>query len=246
MNSIPFDIFTLVTLLVLAIIVPLTGIWDFRRLLQCVEEGRADARTKFYTWTLVMEWSLVLAFSGYWLVAGRGLAHLGLVPMVSGWQWLAIGLGVAATFLMIGQMVTTIGNLDKLKDARDEIGNLIEIAPHSSSEDRLFAAVAVTAGVCEEILYRGVLLAALTPLIGTWPAVALSSVIFGLGHAYQGLAGIGKTALIGLVMALLTVFSGTLFVAMLLHVVIDLTSGRIMAAATREIPKLSEEELQIM
>ena len=46
--------------------------------------------------------------------------------------------------------------------------------------------------------------------MGTWPAVALSSLIFGLGHAYQGPAGMGKTGLVGLVMALLTVASGSL------------------------------------
>ncbi len=53
---------------------------------------------------------------------------------------------------------------------------------------------------------------------------------FGLGHAYQGIAGIAKTGLIGLVLALLTVFSGSLFIAIVLHTVVDLTSGRIIPA----------------
>ncbi len=118
------------------------------------------------------------------------------------------------------------------------------MAPQSANEMRLFAAVAVTAGVCEEILYRGVLLAVLTPLVGTWPAVALSTAVFGLGHTYQGVAGIGKTALVGRVMAMLTVFSGSLFVAILLHAVVDLTSGRTMAAAKRDVTRLPETELQ--
>ena len=100
----------------------------------------------------------------------------------------------------------------------------------------MFGLVSVTAGVCEEILYRGLLLAVLSPVVGTWPAVLLSSLIFGLGHAYQGASGIIKTTVIGLVMALLAVFSGSLFVPMLLHAVIDLTSGRMMGAALREVP----------
>jgi len=73
----------------------------------------------------------------------------------------------------------------------------------------------------------------LTPAVGLWPAVALSSVIFGMGHAYQGFPGIVKTTLVGLGMALLTVFSGSLLVAMVLHTVIDLTSGRMMGAALK-------------
>jgi membrane protease YdiL (CAAX protease family) len=48
------------------------------------------------------------------------------------------------------------------------------------------------------------------------------------------MAGIGKTALVGLVMALLTVFSGSLFIAILLHAIIDLTSGRMMGRALTE------------
>jgi membrane protease YdiL (CAAX protease family) len=56
-------------------------------------------------------------------------------------------------------------------------------------------------------------------------------VIFGLGHAYQGWEGMGKTALVGLVLGLLAWFSGSLFVGMILHAVLDLTSGRILQAA---------------
>jgi membrane protease YdiL (CAAX protease family) len=70
-------------------------------------------------------------------------------------------------------------------------------------------------------------------LVGTWPAVAITSVIFGLGHAYQGFSGIVKTGLVGLVLALLTVFSGSLFIAIVLHAVVDLTSGRLMGKALR-------------
>jgi uncharacterized protein len=231
MNINNFDILTLVTLLVMVIIVPLLGIWDFKRLLRWISEGQADARTKSYKWILVMEWALVLGLAGWWLLDGRGLAPLGLVPMASGWQWLAIGLGIAATMAAVWQMITVIGSPEKLEEFREEIGDLGELAPQNAQESRLFAAVAVTAGVCEEILYRGVLLAALAPITGIWPAVILSSGIFGLGHAYQGRKGIVKTALVGLLMALLTVFSGSIFIPMLLHSVIDLSSGRIMAAA---------------
>ena len=107
------------------------------------------------------------------------------------------------------------------------------LAPQTPTENRLFDMVSITAGVCEEILYRGLLLATLVSLVGTWPAVAITSLIFGLGHASQGISGIVKTGLIGLVLALLTVSSGSLFIAIALHAVVDLTSGRIMGRALR-------------
>ncbi|MEN8007803.1 MAG: CPBP family intramembrane glutamic endopeptidase [Candidatus Krumholzibacteriota bacterium] len=239
-----FDLFALVTLLVLAVVVPLFGTWDFRRMLRKIEEGQANARTSFYIWTLIWEWGLVLIFVGYWIAAGRDMAPLSLVPVASGWQWLAIGLGIAATVPIIWQMTSIIGSPQKLAGFCDEVSCLIEMAPGSAREVRLFNAVAITAGVCEEILYRGVLLGILTPIVGTWQAVALSSVIFGLGHTYQGGSGIAKSALVGLVMALLTIFSGSLFVAMFLHATIDLTSGRILSAARLVKPELPDRELQ--
>jgi membrane protease YdiL (CAAX protease family) len=71
-------------------------------------------------------------------------------------------------------------------------------------------------------------LAALTAVVGLWPAVLLSSINFGIGHSYQGLKGILKTGLVGLVMALIVTSSGSLFVAILLHAIIDLAQGNML------------------
>jgi hypothetical protein len=231
MNSNALDSFALVTLLIMVVALPLLGIWDFRRLTRWVDEGRSDARIRTYNYILAMEWGLTLAFLAWWLGAGRNLDSLGLIPKAAGWQWLPIGLGLAGVMFMIYQMKTVMGSPEQLADVRDKMGELGHLAPQTPGEDRLFVLVSITAGVCEEVLYRGFLLAVLTPVTGIWAAVALTSVIFGLAHAYQGGVGIGKTALVGLVMALLTVFSGSLFIAILLHAIVDLTSGRMMGRA---------------
>jgi len=236
MNTNLFDLYALTTLLILTVVTPLLGVWDFRRLLRWVAEGRPDARVKTYTWILIMEWGLTLGLLGWWILAGRSLATVGLLPVAAGWQWLAIGLGVAAVVLQIQQMASVLRSPQQLAKVRDKMGELNGLAPQTAGEHRWFGLVSITAGVCEEMLYRGLLLAVLSPVVGTGSAVLLSSLIFGLGHAYQGAAGIAKTTLVGLVMALLTVFSGSLFVPMLLHAVIDLTSGRMMGAALREAP----------
>ena len=233
MTNNTFDFFALAVLLIIAVALPLMGIWDFRRLLRWTEEGRADARIKTYNWAIAMEWVLALGLVGWWLLAGRDLASLGLVPVADGWQWLGIAVGVAGTILIIFQMISVLRSTKKLNEVREAMGDLGCLAPLTPEEDRRFNLVSVSAGVCEEILYRGVLMAVLAPVVGTWPAVALSSIIFGMGHAYQGLVGIGKTTLVGFVLALLAVFSGSLFIPMLLHSVVDITSGRMMGVALR-------------
>jgi len=59
----------------------------------------------------------------------------------------------------------------------------------------------------------------------------LTAGIFGLGHLYQGREGLLKTSGLGLAFGLLAHFSGSLYVGMVLHTVMDLTSGRILQAA---------------
>lgn len=229
-----FDsLFTWVIVILLAVVFPLLGVRDFRILVRRTSEGDADARVKFYKGILMWHWPLTIGFLGWWFVSGNSLASIGLVPVVEGSQWIAIGTGV---IVMVAQVVSlTMGSRDsdKLSAIKKQMGEISSLVPQTRSEYRLFDMVSITAGICEEILYRGLLLVTLVSLVGTWPAVVISSLIFGLGHAYQGIAGIVKTGFAGLVLALLTVFSGSLFIAIVLHTVVDLTGGRMMGKALR-------------
>jgi membrane protease YdiL (CAAX protease family) len=229
-----FDtLFTLIILLLLAVAFPLMGVQDYRLLLRQTREGDADARVNFYKGVLKFHWPLTIGLLAWWLLSGNGLESVGLIPVADGRQWVAIGVGVFAILALVIYLAIVSRNTDKLTEVKKQIGDLAILAPQTPREDCLFDMVAITAGVCEEILYRGLLLATLVSLVGTWPAVAITSLIFGLGHAYQGISGIAKTGLVGLVLALLTVFSGSLFIAIVLHAVIDLASGRVMGRALR-------------
>jgi len=99
------------------------------------------------------------------------------------------------------------------------------ILPVTQQERAWFALVSVTAGICEETLYRGFLIRYLANdpwHAGLWIAVAIASISFGLAHGYQGLSGIIGTTLLGAVMAVLFLASGSLWLPMALHAIIDL------------------------
>jgi uncharacterized protein len=99
------------------------------------------------------------------------------------------------------------------------------ILPVTPEERAWFALVSVTAGICEEVLYRGFLIRYLSNgpwHAGLWMALAIASISFGLAHGYQGLSGIIGTALLGAVMAVLFLASGSLWLPMALHAIIDL------------------------
>jgi membrane protease YdiL (CAAX protease family) len=89
---------------------------------------------------------------------------------------------------------------------------------------------AVMAGVYEEIFVRGLLHARLAtvfsgaarPSIGSRAAaVVIGSVLFGLGHAYQGAMGVMQTMLVGLILGVASAYWRTLWPAVVAHVAID-------------------------
>lgn len=87
-------------------------------------------------------------------------------------------------------------------------------------------------GVYEEIFARGLLLDRCRKLLrGTWAPVLVSSVLFGLGHLYQGWIGVGQTTLIGIVLALAVIRWGTLWPAIIAHALLDVSSILFMEAS---------------
>lgn len=87
-------------------------------------------------------------------------------------------------------------------------------------------------GVYEEVFARGLLLTRCRSLLrGTWPPVLVSSLLFGLGHLYQGWIGVGQTTLIGIVLALLVLRWGSLWPAIFAHALLDVFSILFMSAA---------------
>ncbi len=98
------------------------------------------------------------------------------------------------------------------------------LLPVAARERLLWAAVAISAGICEEVVFRGWLLATLhgpAGLTGT-ALVAVAAVIFGLAHAYQGIAGVVLTAFAGAFFCVLYVTTGSLLIPIALHTLVDL------------------------
>ncbi|ANY09048.1 CPBP family intramembrane glutamic endopeptidase [Pseudonocardia sp. HH130630-07] len=85
----------------------------------------------------------------------------------------------------------------------------------------IVATVAVQASA-EEILFRGYLLGAVRPRIGTYPAVLLTSLVFGLCHSLNPDADVvyvATTAALGALLALIALIEGGLWAACTFHTV---------------------------
>jgi membrane protease YdiL (CAAX protease family) len=102
---------------------------------------------------------------------------------------------------------------------------LSQLLPRTKKERGIFALLSLTAGSGEELAYRGYAIPALTPLLGVGGAAVVSTAVFGVMHAYQGALGIVRTALMGGVLAWGFLASGSLWPAVLAHILIDLVAG---------------------
>jgi len=225
------EIITIVLLAFFGIVGPILGRRDLRKLLAAVAAGQIDARSRWYRHTILYLWGLLVAGLGAWLLLGHGVVEIGLRPAASGWQWLAWVVSLALCAVMGFFSARTMGRPDELASVRSQLGQLSAITPHTNDELRLFYGVSISAGVSEEILFRGLIMAPLAAAWGLVPAVLVSSLVFGLSHSYQGVSGALRSGLVGLVLALSVVFTGSLYAAILLHAVLDATQGQMAQAA---------------
>jgi membrane protease YdiL (CAAX protease family) len=217
----PADHF-LVALLVL--LLPPRAWVSFRALRRASPEQQPRLRRRIYIAAGTSQWILCALLVFYWARMHRQWTALGVVPVISpGAIGVLIGIAIVA-----GVMVAGARRGDPaaaLEHARHRLQPLESMLPHTRSELALFRGLSVTAGVCEELLFRGFLIWYFGNYTGLIQAALLSSLAFGIGHAYQGPRGIALTALVGTFMSAVYLLTGSLLLPMLIHAAMDLHVG---------------------
>jgi hypothetical protein len=101
------------------------------------------------------------------------------------------------------------------------------MTPHGLAESVLWIALSISAGVCEEFLYRGYLMRQFSAWFGgPVPGLFLSALVFGLGHAYQGPWQVIVIALgYGLPLGALALLARGLGPSIVAHSLEDIISG---------------------
>ena len=212
----------------LAVLFPIrASVLGVRRLRLAAPDDVPRVRLSLYRQAIALQWLLVAMVAALWIGRDRAAAALGLAPVVGGGS-LGVALGlVLVAVVVVRQRVRAIADDEALAEVRRKLAHLERFMPHAPGEMRWFAALSWTAGICEEILYRGYLFWYLAHVMGPLPAAALASVCFGLGHLYQGWRGVMLTAVLGGFFAALYAVSGSLYAGMLIHALMDLHSGHL-------------------
>lgn len=162
---------------------------------------------------------------------------LGAVSLLMGLRledFSGLGLGPVdpATFLLwtLGLTGAGVALMEGFHRAGSrESGILKRLLPRTGRERRAFVGVSFSAGIGEELAYRGYVLVALQAAgVGPWAAAGLSSVAFGFLHSYQGGIGVVRTGFLGMGLAASFIMTGSLWPAMAAHTLIDLLGGLVL------------------
>ena len=207
------------------IINPLYIYFTYEKTKEMVLANRSR-RLALYWMTIIHLWLPVSLLLLLYTQSSISLSDIGLQ-----WRWDLISItSVIAMVVVTGYGLLSLKSLGKTtKDhaiIREQFTYVQWLMPHTEKECRLFlVGVAVTAGICEELLFRGYLMHVLSANLPTYLVVIISSLAFGLPHIYQGTVHVFKTAIFGGVMALTYLATDSIIVPIILHVLADMYSG---------------------
>lgn len=185
-----------------------------------------------YLFTLVWEWILAsLALWGLWMRRTPlrqilGIRRTGLKEFLQDVR-LAFVFWIVAVIVLSG-----IGTLLRLLRFSSPEKALIALAPQNGLEMMLWIALSISAGICEEFLFRGYLLQQFSSIRGQlWMGVLVSSLLFGVSHGYEGISGMVAITAFGAMFCSLVIKRRSLRTGMLAHAWHDAFSGIMLALA---------------
>mgnify|MGYP005993773877 FL=1 len=190
--------------------------------------NQQESRVSVYSRTMLYLWAPLGILMVLVVNTELTLHDLGLK-----WQWnMTNNIGVLCLVLLGGYFLASLKSLQNNPDEHAKIKPQYEFIrwflPVTKTESNYFIfGLAVTAGICEELLFRGYIIHMLDKDLPTYAAVILSCVLFGLGHIYQGVVHVVRTAVLGLVMAIIYLVTDSIIIPIVLHIMIDMYGGAV-------------------
>ncbi len=188
----------------------------------------ARSRLPQYLWTMSWEWLL----TGFVVLGVR--RRVSLRELIGG-RWdnieavlrdvlFATGFWVAAIAVLgIGAKLLHLDQGNGLENMRRQVGFLV---PQTSLELLVWCALSLTAGLCEEIIFRGYLQQQFAVLSRSMLAgVVISAIVFGAAHGYEGGPRMLLIGVYGLMFGLLAWWRKSLRPGMIAHAWHDAFTG---------------------
>ncbi len=221
---------------VLAFVLPAFAVIRVRKqVLQIPDESAVKIR--LYWINSAVLWAGALVVMLVWLFSKRGFAEMGWQLLDQTWfpEWVI----VVWVFLLIWMFDTFVAwnSIDDNPAAALLPAKWIEFAHFGT-------VVSLSAGICEEIVFRGFLINYLIAVLpaSQWNAalaIGISSLIFAVLHAYQGFWATVKITVLAILFGMIFVLTESLIAVIILHFLVDFVGGLVALIANQR-----EEEVQ--
>jgi uncharacterized protein len=187
--------------------------------------SRLKTAMQIYIWNILAAWFLCAA-------AAYLIYHYNLTLSDFGQNFGTYPRTLIVSVILLALIVTVVAvnKLQKSKPSPEKISKLTDsvrkLLPATRNDRIVWVLVSITAGFCEEFLFRGWLLN-LTgkALHSVLAGLLISSLFFGFAHLYQGRSGVIGTGILGLFFGLVYIASGSLLPSQILHTLLDLVNG---------------------
>jgi uncharacterized protein len=211
-------------ILLLVFLIGIYPFWDTKYTNKLKSTYHEKERIAYFKYVIYSEWGVTLLILGMVAVTATTFSDIGLkLPSENASKTMGMFVG----FLIgIGFAVFVMMRLPFYRKYQQAQTNTVSyMVPTGKLDKRLGILVAITAGICEEIIYRGFLLHFLSKSpfnLEGHILLIVGAAIFGLAHYYQGWKGVLLTGLVGYALSRVYFSTGSLLFPILLHALMDL------------------------
>jgi len=178
-------------------------------------------RIRVYFSAMAAEWGAIYYI--WHICRSRGSSLQVLIGGTWSTRAVAIDVLIAAAFWIVVRLVL-LGVHSLLNDTAANVTN--QLLPRTMIESIVWIFVSITAGMCEELMFRGFLQRQILTLTGSAIlAITAQAIIFGATHAYQGWRSVVAIIVYGLLAGILAHWRRNLRPGIVAHAWQDIAGG---------------------
>jgi membrane protease YdiL (CAAX protease family) len=202
-----------------------------RHQLRAMLDYHTAQRINAYWNMIIVQWIMLALLLSFWLWQARPLAQLGIVMTFGLRFWVSVGVAMLSIIGLGLYYRSQLRDRKKLMNLRELADQLVPFLPRNKHALKHFNLLCLTAGIVEEFIYRGFFIWYASRFLGNTMtglilSVIITSALFTLSHLYQGRRGMGMVFVVGLLHGGIYILSGSLWVPMAMHAIMDLSGGR--------------------
>lgn len=153
----------------------------------------------------------------------------------------------ALTLVVVGLLIVQSRlTIENPNDVKDQMIDGYHYLPKTKQELNWFYSLSLSAGICEEIIFRWFVFSFLLNETNLLSAFILTNIIFAVTHMGTGKRNILTTFILGLLFTTIYYFTNNIWLPIILHCAIDLYTGKIGYKTEKALKDLREKSENVV